>query len=197
MLSVNDILAAYSIGIFPMSDARDAPDHYWIEPQERGIIPLDNFNIPRSLKKFMRKTDYKVTINQAFSDVIAACAETPHGNENNTWINQEIESSFNVLHIMGYAHSVEVWDENGCLIGGLYGLAQGGCFHGESIFTRQSNAGKIALVHLVDRLDEGGFTLLDTQFVNDHLRQFNCIAISQADYIALLGEAQKLSVSFV
>ena len=197
MSDLSALLDAYAVGIFPMADHRDAEDCYFVEPKRRGIIPLDSFNIPRSLKKFMQQErEYRVTVNQAFADVIAACAETPRTHESNTWINHQIEGWFNQLHTPGYAHSVEVWDGD-VLIGGLYGVAQGGCFNGESMFSRAENASKIALVHLVERLRQRGFTLLDTQFINPHLKQFGCIDIPQEDYLSLLGEALKFHVQFV
>ena len=196
MNEVSALLDAYAAGIFPMSDGRDDPTCYFIEPKKRGIIPLDQFNIPRSLKKFMGTCPYRVSVNTAFSDVIAACAETPRTHESTTWINHQIEGWFNKLHTAGYAHSVEVWHED-ALIGGLYGLAQGGCFNGESMFSRADNASKIALVHLVERLRYKGFTLLDTQFTNDHLKQFGCITIPQADYMKKLEDALRLHVSFI
>lgn len=195
IIGINELLEAYSIGVFPMADTRDAQETYWVEPRLRGIIPLDQFNVPRSLKKFMDTCPYTVTINKCFDRVINACAETPRSHETNTWINAEIETAFNELHEKGYAHSVEVWDGD-ILIGGLYGLAQGACFNGESMFSRQANASKIALVHLVERLKDKGFTLLDTQFINDHLKQFGCIEIPQAEYLKLLQHALEKHVSF-
>jgi leucyl/phenylalanyl-tRNA--protein transferase len=195
MNDLTALLDAYAVGVFPMADHRSAEDCYFIEPKIRGIIPLNDFNIPRSLQKFMRRCDYKVTVNKAFDQVIAACAETPRSHEKTTWINHQIEGWFNQFHAQGYAHSVEVWDDDK-LIGGLYGLAQGGCFNGESMFSRAENASKIALVHLVERLRYKGFTLLDTQFANDHLKQFGCIEIPQAEYKDMLEHALQLHVSF-
>lgn len=195
MIDTGTLLDAYRIGIFPMADTRDAEDSYWIEPRFRGVIPLDDFNIPRSLKKFMQTCNYTITVNHCFEDVIAACADIPRGHEDNTWINAEIEAAFIALHKLGHTHSVEVWDED-TLVGGLYGLAQGGCFNGESMFSRCENASKIALVHLVERLRDKGFTLLDTQFVNNHLKQFGCIEIPQDEYLRRLNAASKLHVSF-
>ena len=178
-----------------MADAREDDETYWVEPRMRGIIPLDNFNIPRSLKKFMTSCDYEVTFNKSFADVIAACAETPRGDGQGTWINKEIEFAFHHLHHLGHAHSVEVWNGKK-LIGGLYGLAQGGCFNGESMFSRAPNASKIALVHLVHHLNDRGFTLLDTQFINDHLKQFGCIEIPQDEYLIQLNNALKQDIQF-
>lgn len=189
------ILDAYANGIFPMADARDEQQTYWVEPRLRGIIPIDRFNIPKSLRQFMKSCDYTVTMDTCFADVIANCAQSPRGDGKGTWINHEIEGWFNALHHSGYAHSVEVWD-NDTLIGGLYGLAVGGCFCGESMFSTQTNASKIALVHLVNHLKKQGFTLLDTQFVNNHLKQFGCIEIPQEDYLEKLEEALPLSVQF-
>ena len=195
MSHIYDILNAYATGIFPMADGRDDGDTYWVEPKMRGIIPLDTFKTPRSLKKFMTTCDYTVTFNTAFQGVIRSCAESPRVHESNTWINHQIESWFMDLHAKGYAHSIEVWDGNE-LIGGLYGLAQGGCFNGESMFSKRENASKIALVHLVERLKFKKFALLDTQFINDHLKQFGCVEIPQTDYIKRLNDALKLHVTF-
>jgi len=195
MSHIDDILNAYASGIFPMADARDDKNTYWVEPKMRGIIPLDTFKTPRSLKKFMGTCDYTVTFNTAFQGVIRLCADSPRIHESNTWINHQIENWFMDLHAKGYAHSVEIWNGNE-LIGGLYGLAQGGCFNGESMFSKRENASKVALVHLIERLKFKKFALLDTQFVNDHLKQFGCIEIPQADYIKRLNDALKLHVEF-
>ena len=197
MIDCDDLLAAYRIGVFPMAESRTDKNIFWVEPRLRGVIPLDKFNIPRSLKKFMDKCDYSVTINHAFPDVIRHCADIPRGHEKETWINAFIEELFLNLHEKGYAHSIEVWDTERNLIGGLYGLAQGGCFNGESMFSTKQNASKIALVYLVRHLRERGFSLLDTQFINDHLKQFGCLEISQNDYMGRLEEALKLHVNFV
>lgn len=193
---INAILDAYADGVFPMADARDDKDVFWVEPKMRGIIPLDKFNIPRTLKKFMVTCGYSITINKAFVDVIAGCAKVPRGDGQGTWINHQIESWFNMLHDAGYAHSVEVWDSDNVLIGGLYGLAQGGCFNGESMFSKAENASKIALVYLIKHIKEQGFVLLDTQFINDHLKQFGCIEIPQATYLKQLEIALRLHVKF-
>lgn len=195
MSHLDDILNAYAHGIFPMADARDAGETYWVEPIMRGIIPLDTFKPPRSLKKFMATCGYTVTIDHAFADVIRACAQISRAHESNTWINHQIEQWFIELHDKGYAHSIEVWDGDE-LIGGLYGLAQGGCFNGESMFSLKQNASKIALVHLIDRLKDKQFTLLDTQFVNDHLKQFGCIEIPQSEYLKRLDDALRRHVTF-
>jgi leucyl/phenylalanyl-tRNA--protein transferase len=196
-IDISSYLASYQLGIFPMGESRDDEIDTWVQPQMRGIIPLETFNIPRSLKKFMTSCDYTVTINQAFADVIHACASIPRDHESNTWITHDIEFAFNALHHHGHAHSIEVWDNQNNLIGGLYGLAQGGCFNGESMFSRAENASKIALVHLVERLKFKGFTLLDTQFVNDHLKQFGCIEIPHDDYMGKLNDTLEKNVTFI
>lgn len=195
------LMDLYAHGVFPMADGRGDVDAYWVDPPMRGVIPLDRFNVPRSLRKFMDGCDYNITVNQAFDRVIESCAENPRKDKGGTWINHDIEAWFKLLHRAGHAHSVEVWgghgDRKGDLIGGLYGLAQGGCFNGESMFSTQPNASKCALVYLVDRLKQRGFSLLDTQFVNDHLRQFGCIEIPKDDYIKQLQNALQQDVSFV
>lgn len=190
------MLDAYAKGYFPMADTRESTEAFWVDPPMRGIIPLETFNIPRSLRKFMKDCPYHVTFDQAFEDVIAACAEIPRDAESGTWINPLIERLFNDLHHAGHAHSIEVWDDKNNLIGGLYGLAQGGCFNGESMFSTKENASKVALVTLVNHMKDKGFTLLDTQFVNDHLLQFGCIEIPRDDYLMLLAKALKQNVSF-
>lgn len=194
---IKALLNAYAHGIFPMADARDDTETYWIEPPMRGIIPLDSFNIPRSLAKFMDTCEYTVTIDTAFHQVIEHCATIPRDHEKGTWINHEIEFWFQALHNAGHAHSIEVWDKDGTsLIGGLYGLAQGGCFNGESMFSHKTNASKVALVSLVEHLNQRGFTLLDTQFINDHLKQFGCIEIPKDDYMDQLNHALTMDVRF-
>ena len=192
---VEDLLEAYSLGVFPMADARDDPDTYWVEPKLRGIIPLDTFNIPKSLKKFMMHCNYTVTFNHSFPKVIEACAQSPRSEGSGTWINKDIENAFNTLHEKGYAHSIEVWEGTN-LIGGLYGLSQGGCFNGESMFSKKENASKIALVYLVKHLKKRGYILLDTQFINNHLKQFGCIEIPQYEYVMKLKKALHLHVAF-
>ncbi|PCI01825.1 MAG: leucyl/phenylalanyl-tRNA--protein transferase [Alphaproteobacteria bacterium] len=193
---IDALLNAYANGIFPMADARDAGETYWVEPEQRGIIPLDTFNIPRSLQKFIKSCDYSVTINADFAGVIAACASSPRGDEKGTWINHDIETWFLALHKAGHAHSIEVWSAEKILIGGLYGLAQGACFCGESMFSRETNASKIALVELVKHLKDKKFTLLDTQFINDHLKQFGCVEIPQEEYLKKLEKALSINSLF-
>lgn len=181
------LIKAYASGIFPMADARDDPETFWVEPRARAIIPLDNFRMSRSLRKTIRSDRFRVTTDTAFAEVIAICAEQA-GDRRETWINAEIEEAFNQLHQLGHAHSVECWlpdEETGRerLAGGLYGLAIGGAFCGESMFSRVRDASKVALAWLVARLKVGGFPLLDCQFMTDHLASLGAVEISQADYL--------------
>lgn len=188
------LLGAYASGIFPMAESRNDPDLYWIDPDMRGIIPLDAFHIPRRLRKTLRAAPYEVRCNADFLGTIRGCAE-PQGARPETWINDEIERLYEALFDMGFAHSVECW-ENDVLVGGLYGVTLGGAFFGESMFTRARDASKIALCHLAARLRKSGFTLLDSQFVTDHLRQFGTIEIDRADYKSRLAEALKVNADF-
>lgn len=183
------LLRAYRAGIFPMADSRDAPDIYWVEPRRRGILPLDSFHLSRSLARTLRRDRFVVTADRAFARVIAACAEARgDGPEGGTWINALIEDACNRLHAEGHAHSVECW-QDGVLVGGLYGISLGRAFFGESMFSRARDASKVALAHLVARLRAGGFTLLDCQFLTDHLASLGAVEIDRADYMALLGSA--------
>lgn len=186
------LLNAYAQGYFPMAESRTSPELFWFSPEDRGILPLDGFHIPRSLQKFMRHCPYRLTVNKAFTDVICACGQTPRSHESGTWINDSIIQLYTELHQLGYAHSVECWQGND-LVGGLYGVSLGGAFFGESMFSRTENASKLALVALVEILREAGYTLLDTQYVNPHLRQFGVVSIPKADYLQRLNNA--LSVS--
>lgn len=187
------LLGAYASGIFPMAENRYDPDLYWIDPDRRGILPLDRFHIPRRLRKTLRTQYYDVRCNTDFISVVSECA-APSSYRPETWINNEIEALYGALHDMGFAHSIECWQttENGSrLVGGLYGVALGGAFFGESMFSRARDASKVALCHLVARLMAGGFTLLDTQFVTDHLTQFGVVEIDRADYKQRLADALK------
>lgn len=191
------LLQAYSIGVFPMADSQYDDEVFWIDPEERGILPLDGFRIPRSFRKFLKKHPYEVTFNRAFEDVIDGCATTEDdGERDRTWINETIRNWFLELHAKGHAHSVECWTRGGMLAGGLYGLSIGGAFFGESMFSLMSGASKTALVHLVARLKARGFALLDTQFVNDHLLQFGCVEITRPGYHKILENAIQLPISF-
>ncbi len=185
------VLRAYSIGIFPMAETADDPSIHWIEPKRRGIIPLDGLHVSRSLAKLIRSDRFQVTIDTDFQSVIEACATT-HGS---TWINLPIRSLFSELFDQGHAHSVEVYEKNQ-LVGGLYGLALGGAFFGESMFHTATNASKVALVHLVARLNAGGFCLLDTQFLTPHLATLGAIEIDRLEYKSLLANALSVTTEF-
>ena len=181
------LIRAYMLGVFPMAESRTDPSINFYAPDIRGILPLNPPHIPRKVGKLARQRRYEVRWNHAFAQVIDACAEINERRQE-TWINDEIICLFIALHKMGFAHSVEVYDA-GKLIGGLYGLAIGGCFFGESMFSRQSNSSKLALVHLIARLKAGGFRLLDAQFSNDHLKQFGLQDIPADDFTPMLKEA--------
>ena len=177
------LLRAYAIGVFPMSDARDAAELYWVEPRRRAIIPLDRFHLSRSLRKILKSDRFQVTKDRAFGAMVRLCAEREA-----TWINAEIEASYIRLHEAGRAHSVEVW-QDGQLAGGLYGVRLGSAFFGESMVSLRRDASKVALAWLVARLKVGGFRLLDCQFMTDHLRSLGAIEIPQKDYLVLLDSA--------
>ncbi|MBB5694510.1 leucyl/phenylalanyl-tRNA--protein transferase [Muricoccus pecuniae] len=181
------VLRAYRAGLFPMAEGRRSRQLYWLDPKLRGVLPLDGFHLPRRLRRTVLSGAFEVTADTDFPGVLAACAAPAPGRED-SWINEEIEGLFNVLHRMGNAHSIEVRRE-GALVGGLYGIRIGAAFFGESMFARADDASKVALVHLVARLRRGGFTLLDTQFLNDHLARFGAEEIPQADYRLRLAQA--------
>lgn len=180
------MLSAYAEGFFPMAEGANEPT-MWYQSDKRGQIPIHDLHIPRSLKKTMRKTNYTITHNQEFETVLNACAEQTNSRKE-TWINDEIKQAFINLNHIGHAHSIE-YRENGELKGGLYGLHLGGLFCGESMFSRTSNASKIALVHLCARLAKGGFKVLDAQFLNDHLEQFGAYTITHDEYIKRITPA--------
>ncbi|WP_108680877.1 leucyl/phenylalanyl-tRNA--protein transferase [Methyloceanibacter sp. wino2] len=181
------LLKAYSCGIFPMAESADNNALYWIEPERRGILPLDAVHVSRSLAKTIRRGGYEVRIDNDFDAVIDGCAE-PRSGRRSTWINSRIRSLYGELFALGHCHTVEVW-QDGALTGGLYGVHLGRAFFGESMFSRARDTSKIALVYLVARLKYGGFTLLDTQFITDHLAQFGAIEISRQVFQQLLEEA--------
>ncbi|WP_323810007.1 leucyl/phenylalanyl-tRNA--protein transferase [Sphingobium baderi] len=181
------LLQAYALGVFPMSDDRHAEDIYWVEPKKRAVLPLDAFHLSRSLAKTIRRDRFRVTANRAFPAIVALCAEAKEDRPS-TWINGPIEEAYRHLHILRFAHSVEIW-EGEELVGGLYGVALGRAFFGESMVSRRTDASKVALAWLVARMRFGGFTLLDCQFMTDHLRSLGAVEISQRDYLQLLGEA--------
>ncbi len=174
------LLKAYSCGIFPMAESADDPALYWIEPQHRGLLPLDKIHVPARLARTIRTTPLEVRIDTDFPGVIEGCASSRPG-RNSTWINSRIRSLYQDLFDMGHCHTVEVWS-GGKLAGGLYGVALGGAFFGESMFSYERDASKIALMHLAARLIFGGFCLLDTQFVTDHLRQFGTIEVGREEF---------------
>ena len=194
MLTPQIVLDAYSKGLFPMAENRRDKQLFWIDPEVRGILPLDNFHIPRSLKKKIRNNPFEVRFDHNFAAVIRACAQQkPKRRE--TWINDEIIELYTKLFCMRHAHSVECWREKK-LVGGLYGISIGGAFFCESMFSSERDSSKIALVHLVARLNLAGFTLLDTQFITDHLKQFGAIEISRVEYHKILNGALNLNVGF-
>ncbi len=183
------LLAAYAQGYFPMAESRHGRELRWYEPELRGVIPLEAFHVPKSLAKFLKKAPFYYSMNRAFREVMIACAE-----RESTWINDEIIELYCQLHEMGYAQSVEVWDSSphkrgGTLVGGLYGVSFGRAFFGESMFSRETNASKAALVYLVSHLRDNGYSLLDAQYVNDHLKQFGIIEITKEEYLERLREA--------
>lgn len=184
------LLRAYSIGLFPMAESADDPEVFWVEPELRGIIPLDAFHVSKSLHKAVRQQAFSIRRNTAFEAVMAGCAESAPDRPT-TWINSTIRSLYKQLHVIGHAHSVEAWDGDQ-LVGGLYGVSLGAAFFGESMFSRRTNASKICLVHLVNHLRANDFRLLDTQFTTDHLKTFGAIDIPKQDYLELLKEAVEL-----
>jgi leucyl/phenylalanyl-tRNA---protein transferase len=180
-------MKAYAAGIFPMADSRDAAEIYWVEPKRRGILPLEGFHLSRSLTKTLKSGRFETTADTAFAQVVSLCAETAPDRDN-TWISDQIESAVNRLHAVGRAHSIETW-RDGELVGGLYGIRLGGAFFGESMFSRATDASKLALAHLVARLRVGGFTLLDCQFLTPHLASLGAVEVSRSDYVGLLSAA--------
>ncbi|RYH09868.1 MAG: leucyl/phenylalanyl-tRNA--protein transferase [Alphaproteobacteria bacterium] len=183
------LLRAYAAGMFPMAESADDPEVFWVQPKIRGIIPLDDFHVSKSLAKHIRQKPFDIRINTAFDRVMRLCAESTEIRPT-TWINPLILTLYGELHRMGYTHSVEAW-EGDELVGGLYGVTLGSAFFGESMFSRRTDASKICLVHLVERLKERSFTLLDTQFTTDHLKTFGAIDIPRRDYEKLLEKAMQ------
>ncbi|HMB48967.1 MAG TPA: leucyl/phenylalanyl-tRNA--protein transferase [Afifellaceae bacterium] len=181
------LLKAYASGIFPMADSADDPDIYWVEPALRGILPLEEFHLPRRLKRTIRSDRFTVRIDTDFENVIEGCAGAAPGRRS-TWINAKIRQLFGELFRLGHVHTVETW-RDGRLVGGLYGLHLGSAFFGESMFSHETDASKVAFVHLVARLKHGGFRLLDTQFVTDHLTRFGVVEIPRSQYHLLLDDA--------
>ena len=185
------LLQAYAAGIFPMSEGRDDPNLFWVEPKRRGIIPLDGFHISRSLARKIRQNPFEIRINSNFVGVVAACAD-----RDETWINAEITALYSALHEEGFAHSLELWQGRD-LVGGVYGVALGAAFFGESMFSRERDASKIALTYVVARLNAGGFTLFDVQFTTPHLIGLGAIEITRIDYRKRLDAALEKQADFL
>ncbi len=190
----SDILAAYGLGYFPMARSRDAASVVWVLPDDRGAMQLSEARAPKKLLRFLSRTPFAVTADKAFHDVILACAEAGPGRED-TWINDPIIEAYTELHFLGRAHSIECW-RDGALVGGLYGVALGGVFCGESMFSRADNASKIAMLHLIARLKIGGFTVLDAQFQTDHLAQFGVTETPNEVYQKMLANALMIDGDF-
>ncbi len=192
--TLDDLIACYRRGVFPMSDARDDAYLFLVDPPIRGVLPLDGFHVPQRLARRVRQDDYVVRIDTAFRKVIELCAEAADDRPS-TWISHSIQAMYEALFKRGMAHSVEVWQDDR-LVGGLYGVAIGAAFFGESMVSRRADMSKIALVHLVARLKAGGFTLLDCQFQTDHLRQFGVVEIPKAEYLGRLAAAVDAEADF-
>lgn len=188
------VLAAYASGVFPMAESREAEALFWVTPEARGILPLERFHLPRRLARTLKRAPYHITVDRAFGRVIRACASKEAGRET-TWINHEIVELYSELHRRGFAHSIECWDK-GVLAGGLYGVAIGAAFFGESMFHFKDDASKLALVYLVARLIAGGYQLLDMQWLTDHLARFGGIEIPRHEYLKLLDVALRFEGDF-
>jgi len=188
------LLKAYAQGVFPMAAKRDNPAIYWLSPDNRGIIPLEQIHVPRRLARTIRRDRFRVTIDTAFEDIIRGCA-TPAPGREETWINAEIIALYSELHRRKSAHSLEVWHESK-LVGGLYGISLGAAFFGESMFSWERDASKVAFVHLAARLIAGGYELLDAQFLTEHLAQFGAVSISRADYLRRLARSMTKQANF-
>jgi leucyl/phenylalanyl-tRNA--protein transferase len=194
MLKLETVLQAYAYGIFPMAESKEDDGLFWVDPEHRGIIPLDGFHVSRSLSRIIRRGTFRVTVDKDFTGVVEGCAESRPGRED-SWINPAIIDLYSRLHTAGFAHSVEVWrDEE--LVGGLYGVSLGAAFFGESMFSRMTDASKVALTYTVARLKAGGYCLLDTQFVTSHLVRFGAIEIPRADYHRRLRDALPRKADF-
>ncbi len=184
------LLNAYRAGVFPMSEGRDDPELFWVDPRKRGVFPLENFRISRSMARELRRDTFAVTINTDFAAVLDGCADREE-----TWINGEIRALYQQLFHLGHAHSLEVWQDNQ-LAGGVYGVTLGAAFFGESMFSRRTNASKIALAWLVDHLRRCEFQLFDTQFLTPHLASLGAVEISRAVYRAALSDAMEFDADF-
>lgn len=188
------LLRAYASGVFPMAEEADDPEIFWVKPERRGIIPLDAFHVPRSLKKTIRQNRFEIRIDTDFEGVIAGCASGT-GSRARTWINHPIRLSYEKLFEIGHCHTVEAW-KDGNLVGGLYGVSLQRAFFGESMFTRERDASKVCLAHLVEHMKERGFILLDTQFLTSHLAQFGAVEVPQRRYHRMLEEALEGEAQF-
>lgn len=188
------LLQAYAVGVFPMAEGRNDPRLFFVDPDHRGILPLDGFHISRSLRKTVRRRVFDVVWDRDFEATLDGCAEATQRRPD-TWINPEIRRLYLALHARGHAHSVESW-KDGRLVGGLYGVRLGGAFFGESMFSRATDASKVALVHLMAKLKASGFTLLDTQFITDHLTRFGALEVSRDEYRERLASAIAAPVQF-
>ena len=189
-ITADMLLRAYRCGIFPMAETRDDPTVHWVDPERRGVLPLDRFHLPRSLARTLRRGSFEIGVDGDFAGVVEACAARPE-----TWINATIERLYDELFHRGYAHSVEC-RQGGALVGGLYGVALAGAFFGESMFSRARDASKVALAHLAARLKAGGFRLLDVQFATDHLARFGAVEIPRSDYLRRLAAALEVDADF-
>lgn len=185
------LINAYANGVFPMADSADDPDIYWVDPEHRGVIPLNSFHVSRNLARTIKRATFRVAINTQFEAVMRACAD-----RDVTWINDQIIALYKDVHAMGLAHSIEVY-RNDILVGGAYGIALNGAFFGESMFSRETNASKVALTYLVARLRVGGFSLLDTQFLTPHLASLGAVEIPRAQYHDQLETALDINTDFL
>lgn len=189
------LLKAYASGVFPMAESADDPEVFWVRPEMRGIIPLDGFHVPKSLQKVIRRGSFDIRLDHDFEGVIDGCAE-PRADRPGTWINGPIRDAYSELFRRGHCHTVEAW-RDGLLVGGLYGVTLGRVFFGESMFSRETDASKVCLVHLVEHLNRRGFALLDTQFTTAHLKRFGAIDVPRRRYEKLLEEALKGEATFL
>jgi leucyl/phenylalanyl-tRNA--protein transferase len=188
------LLKAYACGLFPMAESADDPSLFWLEPEQRGILPLDNVHVPRRLKRTIRNDLFEIRISTDFQGVIDGCSAPMPGRQK-TWINREIRRLYGELFEMGHCHTVEAW-QDGDLVGGLYGVSLNGAFFGESMFSFKTDASKVCLIHLVARLKKGGYTLLDTQFVTGHLAKFGTLEVPKDEYNVLLSSALQRETDF-
>ena len=193
-ITLSELLNAYAIGIFPMSEDRHDPSLFWVSPEFRGILPLDQFHIPKRLRRTVKSDKYQVRIDTCFQQCVIKCAESGKGRQS-TWINDQIIQLYQELFEHGHAHSVECWRDD-VFCGGLYGVALGGAFFGESMFSTETDASKVALVHLIARLKAGGYTLLDTQFISEHLQQFGAIEVPRVKFKSILDKAILVNTDF-